>query len=103
MIRGPPRSTRTATLFPYTRRVRSVETEIRPTIADGIASERPVRLREVMAALRETGGTTVAVSEAEILAALARLARSGFFVEPTSAAGAAGLGDRKSTRLNSSH
>src|SRR3546814_7996634 len=80
-----------------------VATEIRPTIADGIASERPVRLREVMAGLRGPGGTTVAVSEAENLAALARLARSGFFVEPTSAAGAAGLGDRKSTRLNSSH
>jgi threonine synthase len=48
-------------------------------------------VREVLAAVRESGGTIVAVSEAEIGAALAGLARKGLYVEPTSAAAAAGL------------
>lgn len=69
-----------------------VEIDAKPTIADGIASSKPVRLREVLAALRETEGAAVAVSEAEICDALGTLCRSGFFVEPTTAAGAAGLG-----------
>ncbi|MBL4722030.1 MAG: threonine synthase [Alphaproteobacteria bacterium] len=62
-----------------------------PTIADGIASATPVRLREVLAAVRETGGATVAAPEAEIIAALGNFARKGFFVEPTTAACGAGL------------
>lgn len=62
-----------------------------PTMADGISSEKPVRLPEVMAGLTETGGATVAVSEDEIVAALRRLAALGYFVEPTSAAVGAGL------------
>ncbi|MBT5109856.1 MAG: threonine synthase [Rhodospirillaceae bacterium] len=65
--------------------------EAQPTIADGIASATPVRLREVLAAVRETGGATVAVAEDEIIAALGHLARKGFFVEPTTAACGAGL------------
>lgn len=61
-----------------------------PTIAEGIAVTRPVRLREVLAAFRESGGRPVAVGEDEIVAALRDLARIGLFVEPTSAAAAAG-------------
>jgi threonine synthase len=68
-----------------------VPIDAKPTIADGIASSKPVRLKEVMAALRETGGASIAVSEEEIATALAEIARAGFFVEPTTAAGAAGL------------
>ena len=68
-----------------------VPTETQATIADGIALARPVRMREMLAALRQTGGAGVAVSEAEILAALKALLRLGLFVEPTSAAGAAGV------------
>ncbi len=41
--------------------------------------------------MRESGGAIVAVSEAEIVDALRELARKGLYVEPTSAAGAAGL------------
>ncbi len=62
-----------------------------PTIADGIASATPVRLREVLAAVRETRGSIVAVEEAEIITALGQLAGLGYFVEPTSAAAGAGL------------
>jgi len=63
----------------------------KPTIADGIASARPVRLREVLSAVRETGGALLAVTEEEITAALRDLLRDGFFVEPTTAAAGAGL------------
>ena len=47
--------------------------------------------------MRETGGTIVAVDEAEIVEALRGLARGGLYVEPTSAVAAAGL-----TRLRAS-
>ncbi|TCT06780.1 threonine synthase [Aquabacter spiritensis] len=63
----------------------------RPTIAGGIASQKPVRTAEVLAALRDSGGGLVRVSEAEIADGLRRLLAAGLFVEPTSAAGAAGL------------
>jgi threonine synthase len=69
-----------------------VPTPVRPTMAEGIATLRPTRVAEVLRAVRETGGTVVAVEEAEILPALRDLARRGFYVEPTSATAAAGLG-----------
>ena len=56
-----------------------------PTRAEGIALPAPVRDREVLAALRESGGTAIAVSEADIAAGVAELGRNGFCVEPTSA------------------
>jgi threonine synthase len=68
-----------------------VSTEIRPTVAEGIATPRPTRVVEVLRAVRDTGGTIVAVEEAEIVHALRELARRGLYVEPTSAAAAAGL------------
>ena len=42
-------------------------------------------------ALRETGGDTVAVAEADIIAAFNRLAHNGLLVEPTSATAAAAI------------
>ena len=68
-----------------------VPVEIRPTIAEGASIARPVRAREVLGALRRSGGGTVAVSEAEIEAALFDLSRIGLYAEPTSALAAAGL------------
>lgn len=59
--------------------------EPKPTVADGIASFQPVRMKEVLSAVRDSGGEVVAVSEADIATALGELARRGFFVEPTSA------------------
>jgi len=70
---------------------RLVPTEIAPTIAEGIASAKPTRVVEVLQAVRDTGGSIAAVTEAEIVDALGALARSGLYVEPTSAAAAAGL------------
>jgi threonine synthase len=68
-----------------------VPTPIASTIAEGIATARPTRVAEVLRAVRQTGGAIVAVEEAEIVEALRRLARRGLYVEPTSAAAAAGL------------
>jgi threonine synthase len=55
-----------------------------PTLAEGIAVA-PVRGREVLRALRETGGGAVRVAEGEIRSGLLALGRHGIGVEPTSA------------------
>ncbi|HYC45056.1 MAG TPA: threonine synthase [Burkholderiales bacterium] len=68
-----------------------VPTQIEPTIAEGIASSKPTRVKEVLNGVRDSGGSIVAVSEAQIVDALRDLARKGLYVEPTAAAGAAGL------------
>jgi len=68
-----------------------VPTPIAPTVAEGIASAKPTRVAEVLTAVRGSGGAIVAVTEDEIVAALRGLARRGLYVEPTSAAAAAGL------------
>jgi threonine synthase len=68
-----------------------VPTAITPTIAEGIASSKPTRVAEVLRAVRSSGGDIVAVDEDEIIGALGALARMGLYVEPTSAAAAAGL------------
>ena len=62
---------------------------VHKTIAEGTAIAHPLRLKEMIHALKDTGGETVAVTEDEIITALKRLARLGLFVEPTSASVAA--------------
>jgi threonine synthase len=62
-----------------------------PTIADGIASPRPVRIAEVLGALRRSNGGVIPVEEKEIATALMALGRCGLFVEPTAATAAAAL------------
>jgi threonine synthase len=62
-----------------------------PTIADGLASPRPIRVAEVLRALRSSKGGVVAVAEEEIGPALMALGRRGLFVEPTAATAAAAL------------
>jgi threonine synthase len=62
-----------------------------PTMADGIATIKPVRTAEVVAALRRSGGGVIAVPEDEIAPALIRLGRMGLYVEPTSATVGAAL------------
>ena len=61
-----------------------VAREVTPTVAEGTAIKAPLRLKPMIAALRESGGEAVAVTEEEIVAALRRLAAQGLFVEPTS-------------------
>jgi threonine synthase len=69
-----------------------VPTTISPTMAEGTAIAQPIRLREVLGALRETRGGAVTLTEAEIAKATLDLARSGIYVEPTSAQAAAAFG-----------
>lgn len=61
------------------------------TIAEGIACRLPVRGREVLTALRSSRGAAITVSDTDIQEAWRRLARTGFYVEPTSAVAVAGL------------
>jgi len=53
--------------------------------ADGIAISHPVRGGALLAAIRESQGTVVAVTDEEVGMAHERLAERGLFVEPTSA------------------
>ena len=63
-----------------------------PTIAEGTAIAAPLRLPEVVAALRESGGGAVLLSEEEIAAEVLELARTGIYVEPTCAQASAAYG-----------
>jgi len=68
-----------------------VDCDFQPTVAEGTAIKRPIRLIEMLTALTESGGGTVTVDEREIIDASLRLARQGLYVEPTCAHAAAGL------------
>jgi threonine synthase len=54
------------------------------TVAEGIAIARPARGAQILAAVRDTGGDIVTVTDDQTMAACAELARSGLYVEPTS-------------------
>jgi threonine synthase len=62
-----------------------------PTIAEGIRIDRPPRSRQILEAIRETGGDIVEVSDDDIRDSMRDLLAQGVFVEPTSAAAHAGL------------
>jgi threonine synthase len=67
-----------------------------PTAAEGVAVARPARGEQILAAVAGSGGRVVSVTEEEIAASRAQLARAGVFVEPSGAvawawAAAAGL------------
>ncbi|GLW47225.1 threonine synthase [Streptomyces sp. NBRC 14336] len=55
------------------------------TLAEGTAIAQPVRDREVLRAIRDSGGAATSVAETDLLPAVTELARTGLFVEPTSA------------------
>ncbi|GGU72811.1 threonine synthase [Streptomyces litmocidini] len=58
----------------------------RPTLAEGIAIPAPPRARQVLRAVRATGGTFLTVTEDQIRTAQRDLARRGLFVEATGVA-----------------
>ncbi|MEU4501260.1 threonine synthase [Streptomyces sp. NPDC024089] len=62
------------------------------TLAEGIAIPRPPRARAVLAAVRESGGTFLTVTEDRIRAAQLDLAARGFYVETTGVACWAAVG-----------
>ncbi|MGW0121386.1 pyridoxal-phosphate dependent enzyme [Streptomyces sp. NPDC003327] len=60
--------------------------EAHPTLAEGIAITAPPRARQILAAVRATGGTFLTVTEDEIRAAARDLAGRGLYVEATGTA-----------------
>ncbi len=62
---------------------------VQPTMAEGTAIAAPIRLPEVVAALRDSGGGGVLLAEEQIGAEVLHLARLGLYVEPTCAQAAA--------------
>lgn len=66
-----------------------LKVEKKETMAEGISSAEPVRGREVLAAVRRSGGAVFSFSEKEIWNGFLRLSQRGYFVEPTSAITAA--------------
>jgi threonine synthase len=68
-----------------------VPREVHKTIAEGTAIKKPLRLREIIHALRESQGGTIVLTEEEIVMALRGLAQRGLFAEPTCASAAAAL------------
>lgn len=69
----------------------AAEPRFAPTIAEGTAIRHPVRLPEVVAAIRRCGGATITVTETEIARATRDLAGIGLYAEPTSATAAAAV------------
>lgn len=66
--------------------------EPKPTIAEGTAIAQPVRLKDVLDAIRRSGGGTITVTEDEIISATRDLPReTGLYAEPTCAGAAAAL------------
>lgn len=61
------------------------------TLAEGIAIASPIRGRQILDAVRRSGGEFITVSDGEIKASLKALARQGFYIEPTAAATTAGI------------
>lgn len=61
------------------------------TLAEGIRIPHPVRGKQILAAIRQTGGAVLAMDDARIGQAHRELAQRGFYVEFTSAAPAAAL------------
>lgn len=59
------------------------------TIAEGTRIGAPARSRQIIAALRDTGGWAEAVDDALIESTLRELFQQGIYVEPTAAVGAA--------------
>lgn len=68
-----------------------VDREVRKTVSEGTAIAKPLRLKEVITAIKDSGGRTVAVEEGAIVAALRRTALVGLLPELTSATAVAGF------------
>ncbi len=61
------------------------------TVAEGIAIAVPIRGKQIIDAVRESGGDIIAVDDSEIKESLKDVCGKGFYIEPTSAATIAGL------------
>src|SRR3546814_11294357 len=98
MIRRPPRSTRTDTLFPYTTLFRSLNLEANVLIRD---RKFTATLAQNLQRLMNEGCKKIDIRDLKE-SSLWRVIRS-FFLFHLLRRYPAWIGDRKSTRLNSSH
>lgn len=55
------------------------------TLAEGIAIAQPARANQILDAIRQTNGQVITVTDAETITALKKMAKMGFYIEPTSA------------------
>jgi threonine synthase len=62
-----------------------------PTVAEGIAISQPMRLQEMIAAVRESHGDFITVDDSSVLQAQELLGGMGIYIEPTSGAAVAGM------------
>ena len=62
-----------------------------PTLAEGIAIAKPLRINQIIEYIHNTAGDIITVSEEEIMYALKVVLQKGHIIEPTSAATIAGL------------
>ncbi len=67
-----------------------VPTTAGETMAEGIAIAEPIRGSQILAAVRQTGGRVIVVSEEEIEKYRREMALQGFYIEPTAAVAVAG-------------
>lgn len=65
--------------------------EKKETLAEGIAVACPVRGNQIVAAVKQSGGDFLAVSDTEIKTSLKEIGQKGYFIEPTSAVVIAGI------------
>src|SRR3546814_6650324 len=110
MIRRPPRSTRTDTLFPYTTLCRSAaQSTLLHDIGRESESLRLQQLSEEVSRIARTLANLSSQDDSPALPLSASASRAethgGYAVEPVhvSDTPASPVTDRKSTRLNSSH
>jgi threonine synthase len=61
------------------------------TLAEGIAIAQPLRGRQILDAVRNSGGLVLTVSEKEIERSRREMGAKGFYIEPTSASTVAGI------------
>ena len=68
-----------------------VDVPTQTTLGEGIAIARPIRSRQILEAVRRSGGDFLTVSDDEIVRSLKDICRRGYYIEPTSAATTAGI------------
>src|SRR3546814_9200957 len=104
MIRRPPRSTRTDTLFPYTTLFRSLERFLDQVLAAGVVHHHVLLLGlQVVDVLDRDQAQAAAQARSQVGALLALAVAVGGGVVVAAGDESARALDRKSTRLNSSH
>src|SRR3546814_20074038 len=103
MIRRPPRSTRTDTLFPYTTLFRSTSLFVLPCETQGLALLTYPTVDDRRAADLKFAGVMLPADALLGKAGESQASLEQMLDEGAAAVCAEALGDRKSTRLNSSH